>query len=183
MTDKDEKKKKAYTPPTPFQQEAGLVKIIYFVMSAACILMFVPVSPLPVLSMLLLLLIALFGHYKLKFETASPLFIHYQWLIRTLWIGMAVFLPLSTLLAIGVVWKYSDKTAIQAIFNAPDSDDAVLYQAFESFQNANGTMAIIVFAICWGGVFAWVYTRLWRGYNGLKSGQDFQFKNVRTWWV
>jgi len=181
--EKEQKKKSSYTPPTPFQQEAGLVKIIYFMMAVSTILMFVPINPLPVISMLLLLLIALFGHYKLKFDENSPLFTHYQWLIRTLWIGLGVFLPGATVLAFGITWKYSDKSAIQAIFNAPDSDDAFFYQALETFQKANAVMAVTIFAIFWGMVFAWVYTRLWRGFKGLQSGPGFQFKNVRTWWV
>jgi len=183
MTDQGQKKKKPYTPPTPFQQEAGMVKIIYFLLAASCILMFVPIKPLPLVSMLLLTLIALFGHYKLKFEKDSPLFAHYQWLVRTLWIGMGVFLPISTVFAVGITWKYSDKTAIKAIFDAPDSDELVLQQAFESFQSANNMMIITIFVIFWGLVFAWLYTRLWRGYKGLKSGSDFKFKDVRTWWI
>jgi len=183
MTDQGGKTKKPYTPPTPFQQEAGFAKIIYFGLAASCALMFVPINPLPLISMLLFTLIALFGHYKLKFEKESPLFTHYQWLVRTLWIGMGVLLPIATVFAIGITWKYSDKTAIKAIFDAPDSDDAALSQAFESFQHANGTMTIIIFLVLWGLVFAWFYTRLWRGYKGLQSGADFKFKDVRTWWV
>ena len=192
MTEKDEKKpaentgasrKPPSTQPPALMAEMQKLKIFYAAFTGASILMFTPIPPVPMVATLAMLVIVLACYLSAKFGNETPFSAHYRWLIRTFWIGLWLFLPLATILAMGLILKYGDKSAFDAVEQASDATMIPDDMGFKQFMDDNGTFGLITMLIAWGGFGAWWFTRLWRGFKGLQSGPSFQFKNVKSWWV
>lgn len=169
--------------PAAAADEIKKLKILYLSFAASSILMFTPLQPIPLIASLAMLLILLACYLPVKFGNETAFSAHYKWLIRTFWIGMGLFLPLVTILALGIILKYGDKTAFAMIEQASDAATIPNDLGLKQFMQDNGMMALTIVGISWGGFGAWWFTRLWRGFKGLQSGASFKFKNVMTWWV
>jgi len=103
---------------------------------------------------------------------------HLHWLIRTFWIGGAVYLPIVTVLGSIVLLFITDQTSIQQDINSgsPDMTPQILVQHFVE-HNARTMQLTMVgfmlpFAIWW----------IWRcGYGYKRLTENKPIPNVMSW--
>lgn len=193
MADQDEKKSVEQEettaapplkqPPAAVMAEIQKLKILYAGFAGSSILMFTPIQPIPLIASLAMFGIVLICYLSAKFGNETPFSTHYRWLIRTFWIGLWLFLPLITVVAVGIILKYGDKAAFDAVEQASDAALVPNDMGLKKFMEDNGTFGLVTLLIAWGGFGAWWFTRLWRGFKGLQSGPSFKFKDVTSWWV
>lgn len=194
MTDKDEKKTPepvsgttappaSKQPPPAMAAEKQKLKILYIAFAGSSVLMFTPIPPIPMVATLAMFGIVLACYFSAKFGNKTPFSPHYRWLIRTFWIGLWLFLPLATVLGMGIILKYGDKSAFDAVEQASDAALIPNDMGLKQFMDDNGIFGLVTMFIAWGSFGAWWFTRLWRGFKGLQTGPSFQFKNVASWWV
>ncbi|TNE32415.1 MAG: hypothetical protein EP349_01640 [Alphaproteobacteria bacterium] len=169
--------------PSAAMDEAQKLKILYIAFTASSVLMFTPIQPIPLVASLAMLGIVLVCYLSAKFGRETALSPHYRWLIRTFWIGLWLFLPLVTLLGMGIILKFGNQAAFDAVEQASDAALIPGDMGLQQFMNDNGVLGLITMFIAWSGFGTWWFTRLWRGFKGLQSGAGFKFENVATWWV
>lgn len=113
---------------------------------------------------------------------------HMQWLIRTFWIGGAVYLPALTILATIAVMFLVDmselRAAVQAaaLENPPgtESDSSIVVNTvLQSVMEENGSTIMLITVICTLPVFGWWLWRCWQGYSLLQQGKPVD--NVTRW--
>ncbi|MBL1147549.1 MAG: hypothetical protein HND56_01950 [Pseudomonadota bacterium] len=163
--------------------ETQKLKIIYISFAASSVLMFTPIQPIPLVASLTMIGIVLLCYLSAKFGKKTPFSPHYRWLIRTFWIGLWLFLPFVTILGMGILLKFGDKAAFDAVEQAGDAALLPNDMGLQQFMADNGVLGLITMFTGWISFGAWWFTRIWRGFKGLQSGSSFQFKDVTSWWV
>ncbi len=166
------------TSDTEFQQLKKLY--FFFALSMGC--MWVP-HMLPVFAGSVLLLVGAVKCYKRRKLVPDTVYEnHYQWLIRTFWIGTAVVMPLATIAATIYIFKNSDLAYLQRLFymgGAANFDASWYREALRTYY-ADHTKMILTAVIPAGGfVLFWWFGRLIKGYKRLKMNMHLPF--VTSW--
>ena len=150
---------------------------IYF--AIAMLFFWIP-HPAVLLAGGVLLSVAIVQCYRRKHQVAETFFAdHYRWLIRTFWIGTGVLMPLATILAVCIVWKYSDMEYLKGLFSGAFFGLEALEAKIYEYYRANIKVMIMAVLPTGGAVLLWWYIRLLKGYKRLK--QELHLPYVGTW--
>ena len=166
------------TSNTEFEQ----VKKLYFFFAIAMGCMWVP-HFLPVFAGSVLLLVATVKCYKRRKQVPDTVYEnHYQWLIRTFWVGTAVVMPLATMAATVYIFKNSDLAYLQKLFDmgvAANFEISWFEDALKAYYADNIKMLLTATIPAGGFVLFWWFGRLIKGYKRLKMNMHLPF--VTSW--
>jgi len=101
---------------------------------------------------------------------------HLQWLIRTFWIGGAVYLPICTVIACGTMLVFFDWEPMTSSFSTGEGN---LKKMLSDLFTANQKVMLVVMLACTSPFALWWWWRCWYGYKRLKAGKPIP--NAMSW--
>jgi uncharacterized membrane protein len=162
---------------------------LYGVYGASMVLALLPVPLMIGLSTILMLgaiVMAYVWHGK---AGEGVLETHFHWLIRTFWIGGAVYLPVLTILACITVISIVDMTELHeairtaALENAPgspaDDQSIVINTVLKTVWDQHGGMIMAITGAFTLPFVIWWFWRCIKGFRLLKAGKPVE--NVTRW--
>lgn len=139
---------------------------LYIVYGLSCVMQFSPMAILVATGALTLaLVIAHIGHSKSKgtlYET------HFQWLVRTFWIGGAVYMPVITVMAAIIIFSEIDQTAVKTAVEAGETSFEAL--ALIMVRENASVFSMVYFSLFLPFTGWWVY-RCVSGVRRLMKGE------------
>ena len=107
----------------------------------------------------------------------TPLESHFQWLIRTFWIGGGVYLPVVTVIAFCIIYPNLD---ISLLYDAIASGQVTSIEEMgDAVMSQNKWLFTGVFAALGLPFIAWWLYRCWKGYRLLE--QQKSIVNATSW--
>lgn len=130
-----------------------------------------------IVGMVALIVSTILLYRRRKLAAGDPMESHIHYLIRTFWIGNAVYLPILTLIAFAIIYFKIDFTAVQAAIDSGRDVNEENLMAMIMGQNRRLMMGV---TLAFSTAFAvwWLY-RCWYGYHFLRKDQPV--KNVMGW--
>ena len=101
---------------------------------------------------------------------------HIQWLIRTFWIGSAVYLPIVTLIGFIAIMCVIDYAPMAEAFSTGEGN---MQTAMKALLTQNSQKIIITLVICTAPFALWWWWRCWYGFKRLKAGKPIP--NPMSW--
>lgn len=151
------------------QEKSRLYKLcmgLYIVYGLSCVMQFSPMAILVAsITLLAAVIVAHIGRAKAPgtfYET------HFQWLVRTFWIGGAVYMPVMTVVAAIVIFSELDQTAVKAaVENGEESIEALTDILL---RENKGLLSAVYFSLFLPFTGWWVY-RCVSGVRRLMKGE------------
>lgn len=142
--------------------------VLYAMYAAAMLMQFAPQSM--GLATILMLCAIIAAYVQRRHITQSPYDSHIQWLVRTFWIGGAVYMPAVTLLAAVYLYLNIGDFIAPVDPGLPQPPDTVLAQMGPLEVYADTARFYILSAACLTPVALWWLWRCAAGYRYLKRG-------------
>lgn len=101
---------------------------------------------------------------------------HLQWLIRTFWIGGAVYLPVMTLAGIFTLLMTMDRSALTAAFS---TGEGTIEGAVQEMMRQNSDLIYYTMLAYTGPFGLWWLWRCWYGFKRLKEKKPIP--NAKSW--
>lgn len=101
---------------------------------------------------------------------------HLQWLIRTFWIGGAVYLPIFTVISTLAMFFFIDWTPMKDALATGEGD---IQTAIQALLMHNQKVIYLVTLVATSPFSIWWLWRCWYGYKRLKAGKPIP--NVTSW--
>ena len=169
------------TPAAPAPQEAPkdenakLCKMLYGIFAFSMVLQFIDVLTI-ILGTAAITAGIILAYMERKKATGTLYENHLHWLIRTFWIGGAVYMPITTVLGSTALIFLLDRSPIQEAMSTGDTDlqTAIHAMLLKNHDLMYHTMLAFTlpFAVWW----MW---RCWYGYKRFKAGKTVP--NVMSW--
>lgn len=139
---------------------------LYIVYGLSCVMQFSPVAILVATGTLMAaLIVAHIGRSKARdtiYET------HFQWLVRTFWIGGAVYMPVMTVVAAIIIFSEIDRTAVRAAVEQGEESIEVLVQIL--LRENKSVFSMVYFSLFIPFTGWWIY-RCVAGVRRLLKGE------------
>jgi len=140
---------------------------LYIVYGLSCVMQFSPLAILAATGTLLAALIAAhIGRSKAKGTIYES---HFQWLVRTFWIGGAVYMPVITVMAAIIIFSEIDQTAVKAAVEAGETSFEAL--ALIMVKENAGVFSMVYFSLFLPFTGWWIY-RCVSGVRRLMKGEE-----------
>lgn len=139
---------------------------LYAVYGLSCVMQF---SPLVVLAATAALTVAIVVAHVARRRAKDTIYeSHLQWLVRTFWIGGAVYLPVMTVAAAVIIFSEVDHTAVRAAAEAGETSVEALMTILVTENRSVFTMVYFSLFLPFTGW--WIY-RCVSGVLRLKKGE------------
>jgi len=160
-------------------QLTSLCTYLYAIFAASMLLqMTFATLVLGLIAMIAVLVIAYMNRKKLS--DTSVFKSHFDWIIRTFWIGTGVYLPLCVVVMVAAILKFVDLEGLSNLVLNQAETSAVDPQAIiDTFLDQNGKAVKIIMGATGGPFLLWWFLRCWRGYSLLRKG--LPLTQVRSW--
>ncbi|MEZ0262924.1 MAG: hypothetical protein ACAH80_18100 [Alphaproteobacteria bacterium] len=137
-------------------QKSGLYRLcmgLYVTYGLCGVMQFSPMAILVATVVLTLAIIAAhIGHTKAKGTLYES---HFQWLVRTFWIGGGVYLPVMSVMAAIVIVSEFDTTAVKAAAEAGEESVAVLTELL--LRENRSVISMVYFSLFFPFTIWWLY--------------------------
>jgi uncharacterized membrane protein len=108
----------------------------------------------------------------------TPFESHLQWMIRTFWIGGAVYLPVATVVTSAALYMMVDwNSVLQTLEQSPASDPMTIMTSVMDANYGKFMAAALAVFVPFG---AWWLWRCWQGYEKLKDAKPME--NLKRWY-
>lgn len=164
------------TPATAASDEQlKLCQLLYGIFVGSMVLQFINITTILLGTAALTAGIIL--AYMERKKAKDPLYAnHLQWLIRTFWIGGAVYAPILSLALTAILVVKMDMAAMAEAFSTGEGTmDIAIQKVMEANKPLIVTASLIVFA----PFTIWWFWRCWYGWKRLKLSKTIP--NVRSW--
>lgn len=106
---------------------------------------------------------------------------HFDWMIRTFWIGTGVYLPICIVIMFAAILGFVDLAALSNLVLSQAETAIDPQSIIDTFLDQNGKAVNIIMAATAGPFMLWWFLRCWRGYNLLRQGMPVA--HVKSWLV
>lgn len=102
---------------------------------------------------------------------------HFQWMLRTFWIGGGVYLPLVTLIGFCIIYPSIDLEKLQNAILSGEVTDTT--QIADMVMQDNRALMWTAMLGTMGPFLLWWLWRCWKGYKALQAGKPID--KVMSW--
>lgn len=175
MTEQAKSDTATETLPPDVAEKHKLCLMLYIIFAASLLLQFINLWTIVLGSAAVLAgIIIAYTERKKAFGTVYGN--HLQWIIRTFWIGGAVYLPILTIVGTIVMFFYIDYDPMR---EALATGEGTMRQAVDALMAKNRWVITITMAACTAPFSLWWLYRCWYGYRRLKAGKPVP--NAESW--
>lgn len=156
-------------------EQLKLCKLLYGIYAGSLLLQFINLTTILLGSAALMAGIIL-AYLERKKAKGTLYANHLQWLIRTFWIGGAVYVPVLSVILTGIlVWKMDMAAMAEAFSTGEGTMDVAIQKVLVANQTLMLTSSLIVFA----PFIVWWFWRCWYGWKRLSIRKPIP--NVMSW--
>ncbi|MDF3022817.1 MAG: hypothetical protein K0R10_178 [Alphaproteobacteria bacterium] len=160
---------------TSSSEQLKLCQLLYGIFAGSMILQFINLTTILLGSAALTAGIIL--AYLERKKAKDPLYAnHLQWLIRTFWIGGAVYVPVLSLILTGLLVFKMDMAAMAEAFS---TGEGTMEIAIQKVLEANKPLIVTISLIVFAPFTVWWFWRCWYGWKRLKIGKTIP--NAKSW--
>ncbi len=156
-------------------EQLKLCRMLYGIFAASMVLQFINLTTI-LLGTAALTAGIILAYLERKKAKGTLYANHLQWLIRTFWIGGAVYAPILSVLVTGVlVWKMN----MAAMAEAFSTGEGTMEKAIQDVMAANHTLIVTTSLLCFAPFVIWWFWRCYYGWKRLALGKGIP--NVMSW--